>query len=97
MNLAQAFDTIGAARSMPEDEIKRCYRIALGEHHPDHGGSAEGLARVLEAWTLIEADKDERAKCPTCKGSGRKVEIGRNWQRYTMPCGFCAGTGRRSR
>lgn len=53
---AAAFDPwaeLGIARDASRAEVKRAYRAAALRWHPDRGGSAEKMARVNRAWSIL--------------------------------------------
>lgn len=50
---ASPYEVIGAARDASEEELRRAYRRALREAHPDTGGDASRFLAVQAAWVLI--------------------------------------------
>ena len=54
----EAYKLLGVSPGASDDELKRAYRKALRQAHPDHGGTSEQFARVQAAWeTLSEQDE----------------------------------------
>lgn len=55
---ADGFDPwaeLGVSRDAPRAEVKAAYRAAALRWHPDRGGSAEKMARVNRAWSILSA------------------------------------------
>jgi len=44
------YSVFGLPRSSSDDDVKKAYREAVLQAHPDKGGSAELFGRVREAW-----------------------------------------------
>ena len=44
------------SRPADEDEARRAYKRALGDAHPDRGGSRQQMEAVAKAWTHAERD-----------------------------------------
>lgn len=53
------YDTLGISRSASHDEIKKAYRNAAREHHPDKGGDDTKFKEILNAYEIL-SDKDKR-------------------------------------
>ena len=70
----EAYTLFGVSPEVSEDELKRAYRKALRESHPDHGGTAEHFARVQEAWEALN-DPDSQptgsSRVPRREGGAR--------------------------
>ena len=59
MDRADPYDTLAVNPGADDDEIRRAYRIAAKNAHPDHGGTTESFRRVREAYDRI-ATADRR-------------------------------------
>lgn len=53
------YETLGIPRSASHDEIKKAYRNAAREHHPDKGGDDTKFKEILNAYEIL-SDKDKR-------------------------------------
>mgnify|MGYP003330202231 FL=1 len=53
------YETLGISRSASHDEIKKAYRNAAREHHPDKGGDDTKFKEILNAYEVL-SDKDKR-------------------------------------
>lgn len=58
---ASPYEVLGIAPSAGQDELRRAYRRALRETHPDTGGSAARFDAVQRAWALIGTAADRAA------------------------------------
>lgn len=59
MKRDEALALLGLVEDFDEIELRRARRLALLEHHPDHGGSREALATVERAVeTLLLAHRE---------------------------------------
>jgi DnaJ-class molecular chaperone len=92
--MTEALAAIGATAGMGEDEIRSCYRARLRIAHPDHGGTADHLARVLAAWKVVQATAAERKRCPACAGQ-RYIDVRSGFQILRATCHMCKGTGQK--
>lgn len=50
---ASAYDVLGVAVTVTDDELRRAYRLRLRQTHPDTGGDAAVFVRVQQAWQQI--------------------------------------------
>ncbi|MFK4791765.1 DnaJ domain-containing protein [Microbacterium sp. ZW T5_56] len=50
---ASAYEVLGVAPDVTDEELRRAYRLRLREAHPDTGGDAALFVRVQEAWELV--------------------------------------------
>ncbi len=54
MTLEEARAVIGVAETASTAEIRRAFRVAAKQAHPDRGGSAEAFRKVVEAYHLLQ-------------------------------------------
>jgi molecular chaperone DnaJ len=55
------YEVLGVGKDASPDEIKKAYRRAAIEHHPDRGGSEDKFKEVNEAYEVLkDADKRRR-------------------------------------
>jgi hypothetical protein len=50
---ASAYEVLGVAPGVGDEELRRAYRARLREAHPDTGGDAAVFIRVQRAWELV--------------------------------------------
>ncbi|WP_433676043.1 DnaJ domain-containing protein [Microbacterium gorillae] len=50
---ASAYEVLGVAPDVTDEELRRAYRLRLREAHPDTGGDAALFVRVQAAWELV--------------------------------------------
>ena len=50
---ASAYEVLGVATDIGDEELRRAYRLRLREAHPDTGGDAALFVRVQQAWALV--------------------------------------------
>lgn len=50
---ASAYEVLGVAPGVDDEQLRRAYRVRLRETHPDTGGDAAVFIRVQRAWELI--------------------------------------------
>ncbi|MBU1177761.1 molecular chaperone DnaJ [Patescibacteria group bacterium] len=55
------YDILGVSRESSDDEIKKAYRKAAHEHHPDRGGEEAKFKEVSEAYQVL-SDKQKRSQ-----------------------------------
>lgn len=65
---ASPYGLIGAAADATDDELRRAYRRALRDAHPDTGGDADRFRAVQAAWALI-GTPDARARYDAGNGA----------------------------
>ena len=53
------YETLGISRSASHDEIKKAYRNAAREHHPDKGGDDTKFKEITNAYEIL-TDPDKR-------------------------------------
>lgn len=58
--LKDYYEVLGIAKSASTDEIKRAYRKAAHQHHPDKGGDSEKFKEINEAYQIL-SDENKRA------------------------------------
>lgn len=69
---ASPFEVLGVATSASEDELRKAYRRALREAHPDTGGDSERFHAVQHAWEQISTP----ARRAAYKGGAAAAEHG---------------------
>jgi hypothetical protein len=42
---------------LPDDALKRVYRLCAMSMHPDQGGTNEGMSKINDAWHVIEKER----------------------------------------
>lgn len=47
------YEVLGLKRDATPDQIREAFRKAASRSHPDHGGSADDMARVNEAYKIL--------------------------------------------
>lgn len=50
---ASAYEILGVAADVSDDELRKAFRTRLRETHPDTGGDAAMFVRVQHAWELV--------------------------------------------
>lgn len=58
-------EILGISAEATEEEIRKAYRRAAMQHHPDRGGSTETFLAVQAAYDALQ-----KQACPTCGGKG---------------------------
>ena len=55
------YEVLGIGKSASADEIKKAFRKAAIEHHPDRGGNEEKFKEINEAYEVLK-DTEERKR-----------------------------------
>jgi curved DNA-binding protein CbpA len=55
MSAADPYVLLGVPRDATTPQIKRAFRAAAKRHHPDRGGDAEEMGRIMEAYRLLSS------------------------------------------
>jgi molecular chaperone DnaJ len=55
------YEVLGVSKTASPDEIKKAFRRAAVEHHPDKGGDAEKFKEINEAYEILK-DTDKRQR-----------------------------------
>lgn len=55
------YDILGVSKGAGKDEIKRAFRKAAVEHHPDKGGDEAKFKEINEAYEVLSDDKKKSA------------------------------------
>ncbi|WP_373407829.1 J domain-containing protein [Microbacterium esteraromaticum] len=58
---ASAYELLGVATTVSDDELRRAYRLRLRQTHPDTGGDAALFIRVQRAWEQIGSSEARAA------------------------------------
>jgi curved DNA-binding protein CbpA len=70
------------------DVIRAAYRVLAARHHPDVGGSAERMAELNRAWSVL-SDPERRADYDR----ERRLRVnGDRWDAYAPPAQRLVGT-----
>lgn len=65
---ASPYEVLGVSASVPDDELKRAFRRALRETHPDTGGDPRRFTAVQAAWERVNTP-EKRAAYDAGRGS----------------------------
>ena len=57
MTVLEALETLGLRPGATPDDVARAFRATVKTAHPDHGGEARRLRRIVEAYRLLEAGR----------------------------------------
>ena len=94
MRTSRAFEVLGCSAEVPtKADVKSCYRLLAARAHPDHGGSAEAMAELTDAYETALRVTERPVKCPGCGGSGSAVVSQRGFNIVTARCSLCRGSG----
>lgn len=61
MNKRDYYEVLGVAKSATKDEIKKAFRRAAVEHHPDKGGDEAKFKEINEAYEVLSDEKKKSA------------------------------------
>src|ERR1700691_5859563 len=61
MAKADYYDLLGVKKDASPDEIKKAFRKAAVEHHPDRGGDEAKFKEINEAYEVLK-DNDKRKR-----------------------------------
>jgi molecular chaperone DnaJ len=75
--VSDLYELLGVPRDASADDVKKAYRRAAREHHPDAGGDEESFKQVTHAYQVL-ADPEKRARydrfgddgTPSTRGNG---------------------------
>lgn len=81
---ASAYEVLGVAATVDDDELRRAYRLRLRQTHPDTGGDAAIFIRVQRAWEHVGTPTDRAA-----------YDQGRDAVRWGAPRASAARSGTR--
>ncbi|MEX1163695.1 MAG: J domain-containing protein [Nitriliruptor sp.] len=81
--MSDLYELLGVPRDASTDDVKKAYRRAAREHHPDTGGDEEAFKQVTHAYQVL-ADPDKRARydrsgddgTPSTRGGGDPFGFG---------------------
>jgi DnaJ-class molecular chaperone len=96
MTMNEALRFLGCSADASEVEIRRAYREACRQSHPDLGGDRGTFERVHVAWRVLESTRAERTRCPDCQGTGYVTKRVNFTSVLTMLCAKCGGSGRKA-
>jgi DnaJ-class molecular chaperone len=57
---AELYDVLGVETNASQDEIKKAYRKAAINNHPDKGGDAEMFKKISEAYAVLSDDEKRK-------------------------------------
>src|SRR6185437_6816027 len=60
MNKRDYYDVLGVSKSASPDEIKKAFRRAAVQHHPDRGGDEAKFREVNEAYEVLKDDSKRK-------------------------------------
>jgi|TARA_B110000858_G_C17760635_1_gene454346 curved DNA-binding protein len=67
--MSNFYDILGVSRQATDSDLKKAYKKASMEHHPDRGGDAEQFKRINEAYsTLKDPSKRQQYDNPQPQG-----------------------------
>jgi molecular chaperone DnaJ len=81
--VSDLYELLGVPRDATADDVKKAYRRAAREHHPDAGGDEEAFKQVTHAYQVL-ADPEKRARydrfgddgTPSSRGNGDPFGFG---------------------
>ncbi|WP_159500647.1 J domain-containing protein [Microbacterium sp. 18062] len=65
---ASAYEVLGVAPDVSDDELRKAFRVRLRQTHPDAGGDAASFVQVQRAWELV-GSPEARAAYDRTRGS----------------------------
>ena len=54
------YEVLGVGKDASADEIKKAFRRAAVEHHPDRGGDETKFKEINEAYEVLKDDKKRK-------------------------------------
>ncbi|MBO0980184.1 J domain-containing protein [Microbacterium sp. SD291] len=81
---ASAYEVLGVAPGVSEEELRRAYRLRLRQTHPDTGGDAALFIQVQRAWELV-GTTDGRAAYDRRSGVTAATGSGADWSGWRPP------------
>jgi DnaJ-class molecular chaperone len=80
------------AETATKEELKKAYRVAASEAHPDHGGSTGEFIEVKAMYEEALKHVGVAATCETCNGEGFVISS-RGFYSLRQTCRDCEGRG----
>lgn len=98
---ASAYEILGVASTVDDDDLRRTYRLRLRQTHPDTGGDAAVFIQVQRAWELIGTPEGraayDRSRGAETEWSGWRAPSARATTRPAARSFGTAGGSRRAR
>ena len=51
------YSTLGVARNASPEDLKKAYKKASMQHHPDRGGDSNEFVKIQEAYERIKSER----------------------------------------
>lgn len=94
MTVDDAFRTLGLAKDVGAEVIRKRYRDLARSAHPDAGGTTDRMTALRSAHDAALAFALSPRDCGRCEGEGKVVVHRSGFRTYWGDCADCGGTGR---
>ena len=97
------YEILGVAYKASSEDLRAAYLQVSRENHPDKGGDADKMARIIAAWNWLEKDRpgvEKRLRvfskwpakfCVRCSGTGKSRSLVNPLE--LVVCPKCSGRG----